>query len=171
MTGPWASALRRWLLLALPLLLVGCSLFVSKPTVSVRNVTLAGLDDAGVELEVTLAVHNPNFCDLTLQEGRYDLRVFDLPFAAGESREPVTFARRESTDLRLPLRVSYRDFLAVLKRRSDPEKIPYQLRGGLEVSTFAGSRTVPLDSSGTFAIPPRYRPSYLLQQVNNFFAP
>jgi len=171
MTGPWARLRWRWLLLALPLLLGACSLFLSQPTVSVKEVSLAGLDDTGVNLDLQLAVHNPNLFDLNLQGFRYDLRVLALPFAAGESREPVAFPGQSTTDVRLPVRVSYRDFLEVLKRRPDPDRVPYQLRGGLELTTVWGSRSLPLDASGTFAIPPRYRPSYLMQQVTDFFAP
>ncbi len=155
------------MLLLLPLLLAACSLFVSEPKVKVKDLAVVGLGAEGADLEFLLAVTNPNSVPLTLRGYTYDVRVMALPLTKGGVRERVEFPPGETTDVRLPFRVAYRDLWEILKRNPNPDAIPYRLDGGLEVETPLGTSTVPVATSGNFAVPQRFRPSGLVRGLGD----
>lgn len=157
------------LLLLLLLFLSGCSLLVADPEVTVQKASIVGLDSSGFELEFYLTVKNPNPYGIALKGYNYDLRVMTLPIAKGGARDAVEFKAGSTTDMRLPVRIEYRDLLEILKRRPDPDRIPYRLSAGLELDTPVGEVLVPLDKSSTFAIPKEYRPSHFLKQITDLF--
>lgn len=162
-----SGVIMKWLLLPVIFFFSACSLFVTEPTVKMKDVNIVGLGADGVDLEFYLAVTNTNSFDLKLKGYTYDLQVMALPLTKGGMREPVEFPAETTTDVRLPLRIAYRDLWEILKRRPDPDKVPYRLLGGLEVDTPLGTSMVPVTSSGNFSIPERYRPSGILQGVND----
>ncbi|GFE59017.1 LEA type 2 family protein [Geobacter sp. AOG1] len=156
-------------LLLVPLiLLAGCSLFVKNPEVTVKDVSLVGLDSAGATLEVGLDVTNPNPYQISLQGYSYVLQVTSLPLASGAARQTVVFASDKTTNVRIPVKIAYGDLLEILKSRPDPDRIPYRLHAGLDVNLPVGGMMLPIDTNGTFAIPLKYRPATLLQQFSDF---
>ena len=157
------------LLVFFALFLAGCSLLVADPEVTVRNASVVGLDSKGFELEFYLTVKNPNPYGVALKGYSYNLQVMTLPIARGGARDAVEFKAGSTTDVRLPVRVEFRDILEILKRRPDFDRIPYRLCAGLELDTPVGEVLVPLDKSATFAVPKEYRPSYLLKQATDLF--
>lgn len=156
------------LLILLVLLLTGCSMFVAEPTVTVQRANLINLDSRGVDLEFLLAVQNPNSFDIAMNGYHYDLQIVTLPVARGGARERVAFKGKETTDFRLPVRVEYKDLIAIVKRRPDPDKIPYRLQAGLEMETPVGQLLVPIDRTDSFAVPDQYRPSFYLKEIPEF---
>jgi len=144
--------MKRFLFLLL-LFLTGCSLFINKPDVAVKNVTLTGVDGKGVWIEIILSVANPNSYRLTLSKYSYDLYVSSLPLTKGENANTIEFPGKEVTEVRLPARVEFRDLLKVMKAVSDPEKVPYRLIAAFNIHAPMGSITVPVDRMGTFALP------------------
>ncbi|SNB44651.1 LEA type 2 family protein [Geobacter sp. DSM 9736] len=150
-------------------LLTACSSLVSDPDVRVSRVNVVGFDSSGLDLEFYLNVSNPNSFGVTLQGYSYDVQVMALPVARGGARERVEFKAESMTDMRLPVRVQYRDLLEVIKRRPDPDRIPYRLNAGLDLDTPVGRMNVPIDRTATFAVPEEYRPSWMLKQVSDIF--
>lgn len=151
----------------LALSLSGCALFMKKPRVTLNDISVVGLDTDGVNLELLLSVQNSNTFDVALRGYTYDLRLMALPMAKGGARETLEFRRDAVTDVRLPLRLNYKNLIELLKRRPDPDKVPYQLNAGFELETPFSTLTVPVDKSGTFAIPPQYRPAYFYRQLTD----
>jgi LEA14-like dessication related protein len=147
----------------------GCSLFVAKPEIAVKGVNIAGVDRNGVEMDFQLSVTNPNSYSLKLTGYNYNLLVSALQLAQGENHEVVEFNGNTTTDFRLPVRITFRDLLEILKRRLDPEHIPYRLTAGLDLDTPFGAIAIPVDKSGTFAVPQKYRPDQFLKQIDDFF--
>ena len=141
----------------------GCSLFVAKPEIAVKGVNIAGVDRNGVEMDFQLAVTNPNSYSLKLTGYNYNLLVSALQLAQGENHEVVEFNGNTTTDFRLPVRITFRDLLEILKRRPDPEHIPYRLTAGLDLHTPFASVAIPVDKSGTFAVPQKYRMNQFLK--------
>lgn len=150
------------------LLLTGCTAFVKQPVVKIKDLSVVSLDGGGLGMELYLGVMNPNFYDVKLQGYSYDLKVMALPLAKGAAREEVKFLSKAETEVRIPIRVSYADFYELLKRRPDPDAIPYQLIAGLDLETPLGQMTVPVDRKGTYAIPKQFRPSGILNRVTDF---
>jgi len=158
-----------YLLLPLILLAVtGCKLFVREPQVAVQSLNVLSVDPAGVLMELDLKVKNPNSFDLKLQGYNFDLKVMELPLAKGAAHEELKFPSGGEADLRIPIRVTFADLMAVFKRQVDPEHVPYQLAAGFEVDTPLGRMTVPVSRTGTYAIPKQYRPGSVLNKMMDF---
>jgi len=153
----------KWLVLLGFILVSGCSSFVTKPAIEVREVRLSGIDREGVGVDFMLAVTNPNSYSLKLTGYRYNLFVSALPLASGDNHEVIEFKGNAETDVSLPVRISFRDLLKILRHRSDPEHIPYQLTAGFELDTPVGAISIPVSKSGTLAIPAKYRPDQFLK--------
>lgn len=145
----------------------GCSLFLDKPEVKVRDLNVVGLGVEGVDLEFLLTVTNPNSFPLVLNGYTYDLNVMALPLTKGGKRERIEFPADKATDVRLPFKVAYGDLWEILKRQPDQNKIPYRLNAGLEVETPFGTTTVPVSKESVFAVPERYRTSGILKGVTD----
>lgn len=147
----------------------GCSLFLTPPEVNISAVNLVGLNAGGLELEFLLAVTNPNPYAITLQGYSYDVEVQAVPLAKGGDRDHRSFPAKETTTVRLPVRLDYGALLALLKRRIDPDRVPYRLRAGFDLATPLGNYSLPIERSSTFVIPQQYRPSHYLERLKELF--
>ncbi len=155
--------MKKRFVLLLFLFLTGCSLFVAKPEVAVKSVNITGVDREGVEMAFLLAVTNPNSYSLKLKGYNYNIIVSQLPLAKGENHDVFQFSGNATTDFRLPVRITFHDLLEIVKRRPDFEHIPYRLIAGLDLQTPFGPVAIPVDKSGTFAVPQNYRPDRFLK--------
>lgn len=159
---------KRLSLLVVLIFCTGCSVLVASPEVQVKDVGIVGLDSKGVEFELLLTVTNPNPYTMKLMGYNYDLKVMALPLVKGGAREFFEFkGNGATTDVRLPARVSLNSLYEILKRRPDPDNVPYTLVAGLEVETPLGSHLLPVEKSGVFTVPERYRPEFYLKQFRN----
>jgi LEA14-like dessication related protein len=156
-------------LLLFVLLCTGCTMFVKAPEVTVRDFRVVSLDGAGAGMELYLTVQNKNSYGIKLLGYNYDLQVMALPLARGAVREEVNFPSDTATDLRIPVKVSYGDLIEIFKRRPDPEHIPYALTAGLDLDTPLGQMNVPVNRTGTYALPKQYRPGAILNRLGDFF--
>jgi LEA14-like dessication related protein len=157
------------LLLLVCSFLTGCTMFMAQPEVMVKDVSLAGLDRDGVEMDLGLTVTNPNSSSIRLSRYSYNLLISELPMTRGEQHESFEFKGNTTTDIRLPLHIRYNDLLEILKRIPDPDHIPYQLTADFDLNTQLGTFTVPVAKRGNFAIPQNYRPGQILKKLNDFF--
>ena len=156
------------LLLLVCIFLTGCTMFMAKPEVTVKGVSLVGVDRDGVEMDLALAVTNPNSSSIRLSRYTYNLLISELPMTEGEQHEQFEFIGNNTTDIKLPLHIRYHDLLEVLKRLPDPDHIPYQLTADFDLDTQLGTFTVPVAKRGDFAIPQNYRPGQILKKLNDF---
>lgn len=150
------------------LFLAACATAVQSPTVKLKNVRLAGLDDKGASLGFLLTVTNPNTFDLPLQGYTYAVQIMDAPLATGESKDRLTFPAKNSTDMLIPVRVSFSDVLEIVKRSPGLRDVPYRLQANLLMGTPLGSITVPVNKKGFVTIPKQYQPVNLLQKFGDF---
>lgn len=156
-------------LLPLFILLAGCAALVKEPVVTVKDLNVVSVDGGGAGMELRLNVSNGNPFDIRLLGYSYDLKVMELPLATGGAREEIRFASGAETDLRIPIRISYGEMLEIFKRKPDPNSIPYRLSAGLDLETPLGRLTVPVQRTGTYAVPGKYRPSSILDGFRHFF--
>ncbi|RII27342.1 MAG: hypothetical protein CXR31_08850 [Geobacter sp.] len=159
--------MKRLLLVSL-MFMTGCSLLVRNPEVAVKDVSLVALDGAGATLEIGIDVTNPNPYQISLQGYNYALQIKSLPLASGAVRQTMVFASDKTTNVRIPVKISYADLLEILASRPDLDRIPYQLNAGLDLDLPVGAMTLPIDAAGTFAVPQKYRPASLLMQFSDF---
>jgi len=109
------------------LFLTACSMAVQKPTVALKDVRFAGLNGDGISLNFLLDVTNPNTFDLPLQGYSYEVRLMTLPLARGESKDSLSFYGKTSTDMLIPVRVSYADILEIIKHNPGLKEIPLSI--------------------------------------------
>lgn len=151
----------------LAFLLTACTVFVKDPQVAIKRTNILALDTAGFDVECYLGVKNPNSFDISLLGYTYDLQVMALPLAAGGLQQTVVFPAGGETDLRLPVRIKYSDLLEILKRRPDPDKIPYRLEARLHLGTPLGEMIIPVVSDSTLSLPEAYRPGTYLDRIRD----
>lgn len=156
-----------FLLLVLFTFTGGCTPFFKDPVVTVKDLSVVSLDGGGAGMELYLAVQNPNRFDVKLLGYNYDIKVLAFPLAKGGARDEITFAGKETTEIRIPIRVAFGDMWEILKRKPNPDGVPYHLKAGLELDTPAGLMTVPVDKKGSYVVPPKYRPSFLLGKMTD----
>lgn len=160
---------RLFTLFILSFLLAACAALVQLPQVAIIRTDIVALDSAGFDVELYLGVKNPNPFDITLQGYTYDLQVMTLPLATGGLQQTAVFPAGQETALRIPVRIRYQDLWAILKRRPDPDKIPYRVDARLHLGTPLGDLLIPVDSSSTFSLPERYRPDTYLDRLKDLW--
>ena len=157
------------LLLVLSTMLAGCTLFVKDPVVTVKGLDVVSVDGGGAGMELRLSVKNPNPFDIRLRGFSYDLKVMALPLAKGGVLEGTTFPSGAETELRVPIRVSFGELLALVQSKPNFDAVPYVLSAGLDLDTPLGKVNLPVNRTGTYAVPPKYRPAPLLNKLSDFF--
>jgi LEA14-like dessication related protein len=150
------------------LLLSACAAFVTKPEITLKDVKLVGLNSEGLDLDFYLSVYNPNSFDLQLKNYRYDVKIVSLPLAQGNSRTTYDFYSKSASELLIPVRIPYNGLIEVIKRRPNPDAVPYQLHAEMTVGAAVGNLTIPVNKSGTFRIPKEYRPKNVLNMIGDF---
>ena len=146
-------------------LCTGCSLVITKPEVSVKSITLTGVDRKGVDMEFLLTVKNPNSYRINLTGYRYDLLVAEALLAHGESHDEIEFNSNTSTDFPLTVRFAFRDIFKIIKNNHELDKLPYRLKAGLDTRTPVGQFTIPVDRQGLLALPRNMLLDRLLMQL------
>lgn len=164
---PFFFGYRPLVILLAGCLLSGCTLMLQPPTVKCGAVSFAGIGSGGVDLEVVLQVENPNNFDIVVHGYRYDLAVMDIPFSSGSEKREVPLPPRTISQVLMPVRVPLGSIVDLLAKGPDPDRVPYGLEAILDVSTPFITRQVPVKSSGSFAVPARYRPDHYLQQLRS----
>lgn len=150
------------------MLFTGCKFLVKEPVVTVQELSVQSVDGGGAGMQLRLKVKNTNAFDLRLLGYRYRLQVLELPLAQGEARVEATFPAGGEGEFSIPVRVSYRDLLEIFKRKTDPEQVPFQLIAGLDLDTPLGKMSLPVQKSGSYAIPKQFRPGPMLDRVLDF---
>ena len=149
------------------LFLTACAMAVEKPTVKIKDVRFAGVDGRGVSLDFLLDVTNPNSFDLPLHGYTYDVSLMAVPLVRGESKESQTLYGKASTDMLIPVRISYADVLKIVQRTPGLKELPYQLNADLSLGTPLGNIAVPVRTGGTVTIPKQYQSGSLLRQFGD----
>jgi LEA14-like dessication related protein len=146
----------------------GCSVFVAKPEITLKNVKMVGLDSKDMELDFYFSVNNPNSFDLRLENYSYDVKIISLPLAQGKANTSSVFYANSATDLLIPVKIPYQNLLEIFKRNPNPDAIPYQIHAELTIGRGIGTITVPVTKSGNFAIPGELYPSYIRNKIGDF---
>lgn len=153
------------------LIAAGCSSFVEEPRVALKKTSIIGLDTSGVDVECHLVVTNPNTFDIALLGYTYELRVMTLLLANGGRQESVRFPAGRDVDILLPLRISHGNLIEIIKRRPDPDRVPYSLNARLALTSPVGELSIPVERSDTISIPNRYRPETYINRLFDVLSP
>jgi len=141
-----------FLLIALSMLLIGCSSAVKKPTITLADIRIAEMTRDTLGLTVGLKVDNPNAVELTLSNIRADLFLADAPIGKAESMQSrVTLPPSGSVTLPLRLNLELKTLPEAVRRSvinmAAGGGVPYRVNGS--VTTFNGLLDIPFNHTGS----------------------
>lgn len=115
------------------------------PTVSVQNVQMQRLNWQGGEANFTLNVSNPNAFPLPLSGFDYGLKLNGVAVANGDRQQSITIPGRESTQVSVPLKLSFVNIASMLPGLIRQGTMQYELMGSVHLPWFK----IPFTRSGT----------------------
>lgn len=141
--------------LCVALAVAGCATlgrqFFKQPVVELRDVRLTGLGIAGGNLDVVLAVYNPNGYRLDATTGHYRVMVDSVQVATGEISDRQRFQGGDTTIVHLPVQFSYAGVGAAARELTQSGAVNYKVLGDLTVDSPIGSRSFPFTAKGRFS--------------------
>jgi len=137
---------------ALAGLLAGCALFqrfsFAEPTVDLAGVRVTAFSLSGGELDLALAVHNPNAYPLGGGEVSADLALEDRPFGLISRTAPWTLPARGDTTLTVHLAFEWSAVGSAARSIVERGRVRYRLAGRLRVTTPIDDRWVSVERRG-----------------------
>lgn len=133
----------------------GCSSLLQKafdePVVSFRDLKINGLGMQGGNLDVVLAVYNPNGYRLDGLKLTYALMVDSAMVGTGAIDGGFAVPSKDTTLVRLPIDFTYRGLGAAGTQLLRTGSVLYRIRGDVTVGTPLGNFTKPYDRTGRFS--------------------
>lgn len=134
--------------------LAGCATLgravFKQPVVELRDVRLAGLGITGGNLDVVLAVYNPNGYQLDATNLHYRVLVDTVQVAEGAVTQRNAFRSGDTTIVHLPVTFSYAGVGAAGRELTQSGAVNYKVVGDITVDSPIGNRTFPFTSTGRF---------------------
>lgn len=156
--------IRRSLILILaalaPVFLVGsCAslmslVSLSRPTASVQDIELTGLDFQQAELLATIRIDNPNAVAVRLAGLDYNLIIEGNSLVSGNLDEGIDIAAGGSSVVRIPITLTYQGVYQTVEGAKDRDELAYRLDLGLGIDIPGlGRQRLPLSHSGDLPVP------------------
>ncbi|MCA2981669.1 MAG: LEA type 2 family protein [Myxococcaceae bacterium] len=124
-----------------------------QPTLTFKDLSLSDVSLAGLTLDTTWALHNPNQVGLSLSSVEYSLFVEDRQVVAGAPPTGLQVAPLGSSELHFPAAVRFQDLAAVVETFLTRDFASYRAAGALGVDTPIGVLRLPLSTEGQFEVP------------------
>ena len=133
----------------------GCSVLgrqaFKEPIVRLQNVRLNGVGLTGGNLDVQLAVYNPNGYRLDATRMTYNVLVGDsVQFASGTVADRFTVQSNDTSLVTIPVSFTYSGIGAAGRQLINSGGVNYRVQGDVTVGTVVGSFSVPYTSTGRF---------------------
>ena len=127
----------------------------ARPVIAVRGVKVHSVGLTGGSLDVALFISNPNPYPLPVRRASYRFTLSDsTEVGRGESAAAFTLPAHDSTEVRLPVDVSWQGLRAAARDASRDGTVDYRLTGTVTLDTPLGDPNVPFDIAGRFTPPP-----------------
>ena len=122
----------RVLLLILLSLMLGC---VTEPNIKIHSARLAGVDDGGVTLKVTLAIRNDNSFDIQLRDVHADFLMANGYRVPTVHTSPnLWLPAGRTTALEVPVIVPWQIVMPLIRETIGSPTIPYHATGYANVT-------------------------------------
>jgi len=156
---------RTWTAAVLALILsAGTAGCFKRPTVSLHDVTVEGIDFSKIDLAFDLKIHNPNNFQISLSSLTYGMASGGADFARGAVAQPIALlSANETTAIRAPVTLNYAELLPLVEKARAGQAIPYQFRSEARFN-FLGMK-IPVRMNRQGQIPPLRRPSWHFRKV------
>jgi LEA14-like dessication related protein len=136
---------------------LGCQA-LPKPTVAGVTPRVTGLDLAGVDLSVDIAVRNPYPVPITAPRFRYAVAVRDTEVVKSESSSAAELPAGGVGTVTSPVRLEYAAAWRALGGIGELKEIPYELKGALVLTALGQPVEVPVSKKGAVPVvrPPQF---------------
>ena len=146
-------------IMAVSVILISCTksgeilqTVVKNPEVALSNLSITDISVTGMDLDLDLAVTNPNAIGITLTSLDYAIGMADKPLASGTTKERVEIVARGVTHAKVPVFFNYSDVGAVYDSFKDQDEVPYQVSGTMKISTPIGDIPIPFKFTGKMPV-------------------
>ena len=125
---------------------------IKLPKLAIKGVTIKKLGFTSADLELNLAVDNPNAFSFLLKKLDYDFEVNGLSWAKGKTSKEMTVSKKKENSITIPVSLNLLQMgQTVMQMLSGDSNLNYGLKGGLDLSSsvpMIGQVSLPLDLSG-----------------------
>ncbi len=124
--------------------------FVKTPEVSVVHVEPIAISFQEITLEMELKVYNPNPVGIPMTAYDYDFLIDGHTFIKGQKDEPANLKAYDSSTIKVPVNINYKDFYKAAGAFSKGTESPYTIVSGLVFELpVLGPRRLELKHEGT----------------------
>lgn len=127
--------------------LSGCSSLeqvIKPPKVEFQDINITNLSALNADLEITLSVNNPNNINFDVKNLKYSLDIDSKTVTTGTMSDKVLVKAKQTTNVKIPLRVNYKDILSSALMFFKNGGVPYLVKGSVQIGPF----TIPFDDKG-----------------------
>jgi LEA14-like dessication related protein len=137
------------------LVAAGCSALgrqaFADPIVNLRDVKVTGLGLTGGNLDVVLAVYNPNHYNLDATRLNYRIQVDSTPLANGVLDNRFTLTNNDTTQVHIPVTFSWSGLGAGVRSIFNTGAVNYRVLGDVTVGSPVGNYTIPFSQTGRYS--------------------
>ncbi len=131
------------------------------PQLQLQGVSLQQLNFQSVTLGFQFSIHNPNPFQLSLNGFSYELFLLsNHPLVKGDHRQPATIPARGDSSIILPLSITFKDVLQLIRNIPEEDSIPYTFQATFRVNIpVLGELAIPVTHRGKIPLirPPQFR--------------
>jgi len=136
-------------LFALSFFITSClSLFLEKPSITVREIILSPRSLLEMNLLLGIEVQNPNRFDLTLTSFEYTVHLNNEEIGAGRLEKEILIPASSTTRVQAPVAATFKNLGGSLKTILTGEDLPYKIEGKAGVKTAFGSLSFSFSKEG-----------------------
>ncbi len=129
---------------------------IKLPTVNVEGLKIAKLNLTGAELELKLAVSNPNFFGINLNKLNYNFAVNNNTWGSGIAEQLQTVREKNTGIVRIPLQLNFLEMgMSIYNLLTNNQPLDYQLSAQLDVGTTLAilkGTTINIHQAGTLNV-------------------
>lgn len=125
---------------------------VKRPTVSLQQLTLTGLDAQGIGFNLGIAVNNPNALTLQLAEVGYQLHINGKSLISGRQADGLALKANDTSMLQVPIHLSFQDLSAIGQGLLQQKSAQYVLHTQVGIK-LPGLGTVPFNNQQSGVLP------------------
>jgi LEA14-like dessication related protein len=125
---------------------------VEKPSFQLSGISLSLRSMTTLNGAIIVAVHNPNFYDLTLNGAEYRIKLGEASLAEGVSRESVKIPGKTQRDINIPLQAESGNIGPVFKMYISGKDVPYEIEGAVYVKVMWTDLRIPFSKTGVLNI-------------------
>lgn len=119
---------------------------IEKPRSSLKSVSITELSFDHINLQITLAIENPNSFRIGMEQLEYQVRSTGLTIGHGDYHQTFEVEAKSQKDISIPFVVDPKSVLEIVKRFSDnPKDLMVQVVGTVKFKTPYGALNTEFD--------------------------